>query len=28
MELSIEPEEDRWGVYKVGFVRPIKTMDD
>ena len=22
------PSPDRWGVYAVGFVRPVKTMDD
>ncbi|AND41480.1 hypothetical protein [Cytobacillus oceanisediminis] len=24
----IEPERIRWGVYNVGFVKPIKTIDD
>lgn len=24
----IEPDNERWGVYNVGFVRPIKTVDD
>ena len=24
----IEPEDERWGVYNVGFVKPIKTMED
>lgn len=28
LSVCLEPEEDRWGVYNVGFVRPIKTMDD
>ncbi|PAE42784.1 3-deoxy-8-phosphooctulonate synthase [Bacillus sp. 7884-1] len=28
LSICIEPEKDRWGVYNVGFVRPIKTMDD
>lgn len=28
ISVSIEPEEDRWGVYYIGFVKPIKTMDD
>lgn len=23
-----EPEIDRWGVYYVGFVKPIKTVED
>lgn len=28
LSTCIEPEKDRWGVYNVGFVRPIKTVDD
>jgi len=28
LSVCIEPEEDRWGVYNVGFVKPIKIMDD
>jgi len=28
VSIILEPEEDRWGVYNVGFVQPIKTMDD
>ncbi|MFJ5566234.1 3-deoxy-8-phosphooctulonate synthase [Lysinibacillus xylanilyticus] len=28
LSICIEPEEDRWGVYNVGFVRPIKTLED
>lgn len=24
----IEPEDNRWGVYNVGFIKPIKTKDD
>lgn len=28
ISICIEPEEDRWGVYEVGFIKPIKTMDD
>ncbi|MBY6036999.1 3-deoxy-8-phosphooctulonate synthase [Fictibacillus nanhaiensis] len=24
----IEPKDDRWGVYNVGFVKPIKTTED
>ncbi|MGG3889740.1 3-deoxy-8-phosphooctulonate synthase [Metabacillus fastidiosus] len=28
LSVCIEPEADRWGVYNVGFIRPIKTMDD
>jgi hypothetical protein len=28
VSISIAPEKDRWGVYNVGFVRPIRTMDD
>ncbi|MFF2755811.1 3-deoxy-8-phosphooctulonate synthase [Psychrobacillus sp. NPDC058041] len=28
LSVCIEPEEDRWGVYNVGFVKPIQTMDD
>lgn len=28
LSICIEPEEDRWGVYNIGFVKPIKTMDD
>ncbi|WCN38807.1 3-deoxy-8-phosphooctulonate synthase [Aneurinibacillus uraniidurans] len=28
LSVCIESEEDRWGVYNVGFVKPIKTIDD
>ncbi|MCM3242649.1 3-deoxy-8-phosphooctulonate synthase [Cytobacillus firmus] len=28
LKTYIEPEDDRWGVYHVGFVKPIKTTDD
>ncbi|WLR55580.1 3-deoxy-8-phosphooctulonate synthase [Mesobacillus subterraneus] len=28
LKTCIEPEDGRWGVYNVGFVKPIKTMDD
>ncbi|MFJ7886477.1 3-deoxy-8-phosphooctulonate synthase [Lysinibacillus xylanilyticus] len=28
VSVILEREEDRWGVYNVGFVKPIKTMDD
>ncbi|MEH7298752.1 3-deoxy-8-phosphooctulonate synthase [Neobacillus drentensis] len=28
LNTCIEPEDDRWVVYNVGFVKPIKTMDD
>lgn len=28
ISVCIEPEEDRWGVYELGFIKPIKTMDD
>ena len=28
LSICIEPEKNRWGVYTVGFVRPIKTVDD
>ncbi|MCS0791602.1 3-deoxy-8-phosphooctulonate synthase [Cytobacillus pseudoceanisediminis] len=28
LSTCIEPEKDRWGVYNVGFARPIKSMDD
>jgi hypothetical protein len=28
LSTCVEPEDDRWGVYNVGFAKPIKTMDD
>lgn len=28
LSVCLEPESDRWGVYNVGFIKPIKTMDD
>lgn len=28
LSVCIEPEDDRWGVYNIGFVKPIKTLDD
>jgi len=28
LSICIEPEKDRWGVYNVSFVKPIKSMDD
>ncbi|WP_409292891.1 3-deoxy-8-phosphooctulonate synthase [Peribacillus sp. SCS-37] len=28
LSTCIEPEDGRWGVYNVGFVKPIKTIDD
>lgn len=28
LSICIEPEKDRFGVYYVGFVKPIKTIED
>lgn len=28
ISVCIVPEEDRWGVYEIGFIKPIKTMED
>ena len=28
ISVCIEPEEGRWGVYEIGFIKPVKTMDD
>ena len=28
LSICMEPEKDRWGVYNVWFVKPIKTIDD
>ncbi|MEI5908581.1 3-deoxy-8-phosphooctulonate synthase [Bacillus spongiae] len=28
LSVSIQPEEVRWGVYNVGFAKPIQSIDD